>query len=127
MYSYPYAADYDSDGVPDLILGNYYGILNVYINTATGTGGPETEVLGTSLNVLQNPLRGTLILQASSPAGMTGKLFDASGRCISSFQVTGGEDTETFIDVSSLPVGVYSVVVEPDDGPPMNQRFTILR
>lgn len=127
LYSYPYVADYDSDGVPDLILGTYYGTVYVYINTATGIEHPETEVLSTGFDILQNPVRSTLILRVTSPVGITGKLFDASGRCVSSFQVAGGPDTETLVDVSNLPVGVYSVVAEPDDGPPMNQRFTILR
>jgi hypothetical protein len=126
-YAYPHCGDYNSDGITDIIMGDYWGEVAVYLGSTVGT--PETETAGVGLSVIiqGNPVTSALVLRTSSPTGISGGLYDVTGRCRQAIDIQAGQGMETVIDVSGLPTGVYTIVASSGEGSTIAGRFTVLR
>ena len=77
--------DWDEDGLPDLLLSDYNGNVNLYLQP-TGIGDLVSLEIGSDigLTVAGNPTSGPFALRLSlvGARDVTVKIFDASGRLV---------------------------------------------
>jgi len=102
---YPGVGDLNSDGVPELIVGEYYGETFIYNGISTGIQGGYHSTVSPLLLVRTNPAAGILVLETGSPGDLA--VYDCAGRC--ALQVNDASAGTVNVDVTSLPVGVYTV------------------
>ena len=99
---YPGVGDLNSDGVPELIVGEYYGETFIYNGISTGIQGGYHSTVSPLLLVRTNPAAGILVLETGSPGDLA--VYDCAGRC--ALQVNDASAGTVNVDVTSLPVGV---------------------
>jgi hypothetical protein len=100
--------DYNSDGIPDLIVGCSNGWVYVFLGYQTGIeGGSASGALG--IDILGNPTTGVFALELSAPEGATADLVvrDASGRTVAG--IDGASPGTVQLDISGSPAGAYFV------------------
>jgi hypothetical protein len=101
-------ADYNSDGILDLIVGCSNGWVYVFLGYQTGIeGGSASGAL--DIDILGNPTTGAFTVDLSAPAGATTDLVvrDSSGRIVE--QLCGTSAGIVQCDISSSPAGAYFV------------------
>lgn len=102
---YPGVGDLNSDGVPELIIGEYYGETFVYYGVSTGIQESPYAPASHPVLVRTNPAAGILVLETGSPGDIA--VYDCAGRRM--LQVNDTSEGIASIDVTSLPAGVYTV------------------
>ncbi len=103
--------DWNEDGLPDVLASNYYGLVQVYIQTTTGvSGGGETGSVR-SLSADRNPFYSSVTVSATGFGGGTITLYDMSGRTLIERPLT----PSTTIDGAGLPDGCYLVVASDEE------------
>jgi hypothetical protein len=102
---YPGVGDLNSDGVPELIVGEYYGETFIYNGISTGIQGGYHSTVSPLFLVRTNPAAGILVLETGSPGDIA--VYDCAGRRM--LQVNDTSEGIASIDVTSLPAGVYTV------------------
>lgn len=105
----------DSTGAPAYAIGNFRGGLNLYTFTGTvSTPKPKPEAL--SLDIFPNPTTGRLQIRIKGPGQARSyqwTIVDIFGRTILRNQFKG---QETELDLSTLPAGVYTLVLQNANG-----------
>ncbi len=108
----PFMVDWDEDGVIDIVAGNYYGNVHLYLGQFVGVeGGTGTTLASTSISVAGSPTTGPfqLMLGFASQQAVTVEFFDLTGRIIQNIQLgnlTAGEYTVN-CDLNGHSPGVY--------------------
>ena len=104
--------DWNDDGVPDLLVSDYNGILYLYIAQNTGVEhGGSVSGLG-EFRVLpeSNPTTGTFSIILQQAQGLSSvTVYDSAGRAIAS---AFSSDESVLISAGSFPAGVYTVIAE---------------
>ncbi len=123
---YPYAGDINSDGSADLVSGEYFGEMFLFMGEpGAGTSpGSHLEVQEPAFTVLSNPVIDTTLqiqVEATGISQLT--IFECSGRKIAEEQVSAGN---ACIDMTNLPSGVYTIVLTSPGGM-SSQKITILK
>ena len=124
---YPFAGDINSDGSIDLVSGEYFGEMFLFMGEqgAGTSGGSHSQVREPAFTVLSNPVsQTTLRIQVDAADSSSLLVFDCSGRRISEKQVGTGSG-EVNIDMANLPPGIYTVVLNSSHGT-FSQRITLL-
>ena len=94
---------------------------SVYVDPC-GVGVDENEKY--ELAVYPNPANSQITLQAGGE--MKGALlFDMSGKLILNENLNG--NTKTSVDLTNLPIGIYAIRIEFEDGSFANRRIEIIR
>lgn len=110
-----WAGDYDADGVPDILLGDYSGLVHLYLGSDT-TGvwqPPEGPLRLIPVDTpCSTPLR--LRIESPEPGRATLTLFSAAGRALMRERMWL-ERGESEIAAASLPAGVYMAVLRTED------------
>ena len=104
--------DWNEDGIPDLLISDYNGILYLYIAQDTGiehggsiSGLSEFRVLPES-----NPTTGMLRIILQQAHGLSSvTVYDSAGRAVVN---TISSETSLLISTASFPAGVYTVIAE---------------
>ncbi len=110
-----WVGDYDADGVPDLLLGDYGGMVHLYTGSdTTGVWGPPENPL--RIVPFNTPCSGVLRLRIESqqPGRAALTVFSAAGRTVMTRRLwldTG----ESEVAGGSLPAGVYMAVLRTGD------------
>jgi len=123
---YPFAGDINSDGSVDLVSGEYFGEMFLFMGepgagTSAGSHFQEREP---AFTVLSNPvIDATLQIQVEAAGISHLTIFDCSGRKIAEEQVGAGN---TSMDMTNPPSGVYTIVLNSSGGM-SSQRVTILK
>ena len=104
--SAPAVADLDSDGYPDLLVGNYAGGMSLYM----GTVPPPLAIVSpclpaSSLTVFPNPTAGIFTVGFEEPARGEVVVCDVSGRTVLVKEVDSSSALQ--LDLSGFPAGVY--------------------
>jgi hypothetical protein len=120
--------DIDNDGFPDLAIGTANGPIELFLNTGTPAGLPETSadlprVGALRLSIAPNPSRGPvhLLLESSDPVSIEHvEVWDVSGRQVVSLRpgdrsLTAGRTSGKTLSLSwspdvsgaNLPAGIY--------------------
>ena len=123
---YPYAGDINSDGSVDLISGEYFGEMFLFMGEpGAGTSGDSHfQMQEPAFTVLSNPVIDTTLQIQVEAAGISHlTVFDCSGRKIAEEQVCAGD---TIMDMAHLPSGVYTIVLNSSGGM-SSQKITILK
>lgn len=112
-----WAGDYDADGIPDLLTGDYDGLVYLYRGSdTTGVSGQSPPELG--IRPQQSPCSGppAFRLRSPVPTEATLALFFADGRLAASkrLQLPAGWSSGTVC--TDLPAGVYLAVLETGGG-----------
>ncbi|MCK5785743.1 MAG: T9SS type A sorting domain-containing protein [Candidatus Sabulitectum sp.] len=122
---YPFAGDINSDGSVDLVSGEYFGEMFLFMGEpGTGTCADSSlPVQKPVFTVLSNPVtQNTLHIQVDATGSSYLALFDCSGRKISENPVDNGFVT---VDMQDLPFGIYTVLLTSSRGV-SSQRVTLL-
>lgn len=123
---YPFAGDINSDGSADLVSGEYFGEMFLFMGEP-GAGTSESSnspVVKLAFTVLSNPVsQAHLQVQVETCGTSYLAIFDCSGREISKEEVSSGNVT---IDMQNLPCGVYTVVLN-SSSEISSQRITLLQ
>jgi len=100
--------DYNSDGLPDLLVGCSNGWIYVFLAYETGIGG-EDSVGSLGLEVRGNPTSGFFSIDLSAPdaAMVSLAVRDVSGRIVS--LIPGASAGSIQCDLSSSPAGTYFI------------------
>lgn len=111
-----YVNDWNEDGILDIIQGNYVTNVWVFLGNATSAedfNAPITSA-GVSLVLGTNPVAGVLnyTVSADQPSAVNVSLFCIDGRMASSWTMGTVSGTVSDVhDLSSLPAGVYTMVL----------------
>jgi len=120
--------DYNSDGVPDILVGCNSGWIYVFLGY-DGTGiGEETSTdpaATISLVVAGSPTSGVFFLTVDAPEGSQVKveLYDAAGRVTLRRTLQAGIHP---LDISEVPAGIYLVSARRD-GEVATSRVVVVR
>ncbi len=110
--------DWDEDGLPDLLVSDFYGLVYLYYNTYTGIEEEAGSELYSSseLNISGSPTNGyfsvNILLEADSDVKF--RIYSADGRIVSesgTVQLNAGEHDYGF-DISGEPSGIYFVQID---------------
>lgn len=109
----PHVFDYNSDGIPDLLVGCNNGWIYVFLGHAVGIEGEHgNHGAALSLTVLRSPARGFVPYEITLPEGMNAKLtvYDIAGRPAREFfDISGGSGV---MNLQGMPTGVYILTAE---------------
>lgn len=123
---YPYAGDINSDGSVDLVSGEYFGEMFLFMGEqGAGTSADSHfQMQEPAFTVLSNPVIDTTLQIQVETAGISHlTVLDCSGRKIAEEQVSAGN---TSMDMTNLPSGVYTIVLTSSNGI-SSQKITILK
>lgn len=123
---FPFAGDINSDGSADLVSGEYFGEMFLFMGEqgAGSSSGSHPQVWEHAFTVLSNPVsQTTLRIQVHAPGSSSLLVFDCSGRRIAEEQVSVGN---TSIDMTNHPSGVYTIVLNSSSGI-SSQKVTFLK
>lgn len=123
---YPFAGDINSDGSADLVSGEYFGEMFLFMGEQGAGTSPGSHPGGQepAFTVLSNPvIDATLQIQVEAAGISHFTVFDCSGRMISEKDVVSGYIT---IDMQNLPNGVYTVSLQSSFSI-SSQRITLLQ
>ncbi|MGB7053907.1 MAG: FG-GAP-like repeat-containing protein [bacterium] len=116
--------DWDEDGTPDLVLGNYHDSVHLYIAYPLGIVENSSEALNTVMSVSPNPARNrTTIHYHVAQSGMVNlSVYDANGRFVKTLVLAdrSAGDYNVIWDGSDakrarVPAGVYVYKLEVED------------
>ncbi len=108
--------DWNNDGTPDLLVGGYSGLIDLYLGVpqvglAEDAGYRFSEV---SFRIRPNPARDKAQVWFSPFARENGcclRLYNSAGRCVRSVSFSsasaGPENSSVLLDLRGLPAGVY--------------------
>jgi hypothetical protein len=107
-------ADWNDDGIPDLVTGDMYGFVSVFPGVAPQSAGGGGEVPGAPvLSVEGNPSTGVLSLTVGLPqaSGVLLHVYDLSGRTTAVLDpgVLQQGSTQLTLDITGAPPGIYLV------------------
>ena len=102
--------DYNSDGIPDILVGCNNGWVYVFLGytTSIGDGGSDPVDQVVSLDVLGSPTTGAFQLVVYGPGTQPVEvsIFDTAGRTVDRHSLTNGSHS---FDFSGKPAGMYLV------------------
>jgi len=101
--------DWDSDGLPDLLVSDFDGYVYVFMAQDTGVENfTSAEILGGfSVAPAVNPSTGAFSVRLQGAAGITEiTVYDSTGRVVANTSASGDMAT---MNASSLPSGIYTV------------------
>ncbi len=108
--------DWDENGIPDLLVSDYYGYVHVFMADLSGTV-EETGVqiqTGFAVAPAVNPARGSLNINLQVPQGgnIELRVYDSAGRLVITKDASGLSHGSSMItiDAGSMAAGVYTVV-----------------
>lgn len=120
--------DWNEDGTPDIVQGNYSTNLWVFIGNTTAVHDFNQPAIGNGpcLQVLSNPASGSLAYSVSSPSEgqVTMLLYGADGRIVASWEQNGNTTSQR--DISDLPAGTYTLVMNAGDAT-ASKRIALIR
>lgn len=102
--------DWDSDGLPDLLVSDYDGFVYVYMAQDTGVEDFTSQGIesGFSVDPMVNPAAGAFSIKLHGAAGTSEiTVYDGAGRAVANSSASSEMVT---VDAGSLPAGVYTVV-----------------
>jgi hypothetical protein len=116
-YSSPFLVDWNSDGILDLLCGEYTGSVLLFMGGYTGGAGGSMPL--ETIGFYPNPLTdtGTVLLVLRDQTSVDVRVVDACGRLV-------GESVEEHVgpgsvllpfDASTLPSGIYFVEIAAGD------------
>ena len=119
----PWVANINGDTLADLIIGNYAGGVSIFKGDIAS--GVEEISSASFIDVYPNPATGSFTIRTSLPATefpATFLLRDITGRVVLQQSLTA---TETTIDCSALPAGVYVASVTSRNGKTAHLKMII--
>lgn len=107
--SHPALADLDSDGILEMVVGNYRGGLDVYrtVLQDCSTGVQTPDPLAPTLKISPNPSANWAKLEWPGKSGQW-RSFNALGQLVDTGDLGGGI---SYINVQSWPSGIYMIEV----------------
>lgn len=100
-----WADDWNCDGTPDLVVGNYMDSLHLYLAyPLTGVTGPGSPEIRSELLARPNPFSGRVRFCLPVGSETPVEVLDASGRQVALLAATG---SDADWDGSRLPAGIY--------------------
>lgn len=116
--SAPLVHDFDSDGYPELLVGNFSGGVNFYKGTQPQSVGISEKVISPSINAQIFPVPTNESVSLMIEAGGTAKslvinILTSQGQLIKTLKIQPA-DIST-IDVSDLQSGAYLMVIDFTD------------
>ncbi len=109
--------DWDENGLPDLIVSDFDGFVNVFLANPVGVAEFSSSLIQTDFFVTpaMNPAQGNLNVNVhvSQVGNVDLRVYDSAGRLVSAKNLSGlsnGANVVT-IDAGSIATGVYTVVV----------------
>ena len=107
-----WVGDYDSDGVPDLLTGDYSGMVHLYRGSDTTgvTSDPPTDL---GLRPVSNPSAGAIELLATGAQGLqaTVSLYAQDGRLLYSSELVLREFQQRIVLPRQLPSGCFLAII----------------
>ncbi|HTL80840.1 MAG TPA: T9SS type A sorting domain-containing protein [Bacteroidia bacterium] len=119
-------ADFNNDGLYDLVMGNYAGGLSMYYGDLDTTLTVNEEFAANGFSVYPDPANTmiTLDLQKYPNGTMHYHIFDVTGKLIESDVITS---SSAQLNVSDLPQGIYFITLTNGSGYTATSRFIISR
>jgi len=111
--------DLDNDGDVDVLIGEYYGVMNYFRNTTINIG--VGELAGVEFKVYPNPTQVVFRVEATTEAIVKIEVMTLTGKVLDGFEYYG--QTINFID---YPAGVYLIKVTAKNGSMGFQKVTKL-
>jgi hypothetical protein len=107
--SHPALADLDSDGILEMVVGNYRGGLDVYktVLQDCSTGVVTPDPLASTLKISPNPTANWAKLEWPGKSGQW-RSFNALGQLVDTGDLGGGI---SYINVQDWPSGIYMIEV----------------
>jgi WD40 repeat protein len=81
--------DWNEDGLPDVLAGNYNGYIKVYIQQTVGIGEQETTPVLRTLQVSSNPFTSSVVITGAGFSSGTIRIYDIMGRTLQSEPFSG--------------------------------------
>jgi hypothetical protein len=113
------SGDLDNDGDVDVLIGEYYGVMNYFRNTTINIG--VGELAGVEFKVYPNPTQDVFRVEATTEAIIKIDVMTLTGKVLDGFEYYG--QTISFID---YPAGVYLIKVTAKNGSMGFQKVTKL-
>lgn len=102
--------DWDLDGLPDLLVSDFYGYVYIYMAQDTGVEDFSYQGIDNSFSVapVVNPATGVFSVRLQGVySGAEVCVYDCTGRSLAS---TSANSDMVTIDAGSLPAGIYTIV-----------------
>ncbi len=112
-----YVNDWNEDGVLDIIQGNYVKNVWVFLGNSVSVEGSTSQAVGpeVSIDLYTNPLFNSLnySLTSAQPVSVAISIVGMDGRIVQQWDLGVLQGSSDHIhNVSDLPCGVYSMVVQ---------------
>jgi hypothetical protein len=105
----PGVIDLNSDGFPDLAIGNYSGGVVLYKGTTPGPIGiHENEKVQTGISIYPNPAKETFVIEFESSGDWEVRIIDIHGKVMK--RQKAERISRMQFDSGNLPAGLYYVI-----------------
>ena len=103
------SADFNKDGYADLATANWDSAnVSILLNCVASEGINQVALNKDQVSLYPNPANGQLTIETNVTSPQSVQVFDINGRPLWNKTISG----TTRIDVSTLPEGVYTVVIK---------------
>ena len=112
-------------GDTELLYYNRSGIsCGTYIFPPVVTGVDDVHMASTQFSVLPNPARGSLTVTSEQAGSYTITIINVMGQAVKTMDCAGA--TETTMDLSNLPAGMYNLHIVTGYGEQVNRKVVVV-
>ena len=119
----PAFADLNADGLLDLVVGNLRGGIQVFeTDIQSGVTAVNDNITINEMKIVPNPASNYIEISGIEAAGVNVSIYDINGAIVKNITSYNSNST---IDISNLPTGVYIVKADSLDGIKTNKFIKI--